>query len=112
MRRPQRMTRLQLMVDIAVRLRLSQERIAKGDSRIEFRAHVVDAPEVPASTKSCLAIAELLGQEICALVRRLSFGGPRAMRIDERNAEASEQLELEALSVGRGRHPSEQTDGP
>ena len=34
------------------------------------------------------------------------------MRIDERNAEAAEQLELEALLIGRGRPASEQADGP
>jgi hypothetical protein len=53
-----------------------------------------------------------LGQLIRALVRRLSFGRGRAQRIGESDAEGAEQLELEALSIGRGRYSSEQADRP
>ena len=81
-------------------------------AEIVFSAHVVHAPEVPASAKPALAVAEFLGQLIRALVRRLSFSRGRAERIGESGTKAAKQLELEALSIGRGRHSPQQSDRP
>src|ERR1700722_3269707 len=89
-RRPQRMARLHLVIGVSVRLSLRQECVAHRARRIEFGAHVVDAPKVPASAKPALAVAEFLGKLTRALVRSLSFGRRRAERIGESDAEAPE----------------------
>ena len=66
----------------------------------------------PASAKAALPVTEFLGQLRRALVRRLSFERGGAERIGESDAEAAQQLELEALPIGRGRQSPEQSDGP
>ena len=74
---------------------------------------VIDAPEIPASAETGPCDRPVPGT-----------AGPRARappeaseeaeaeRIDESDAEDAEQLRLEALSIGRGRHSPEQSDGP
>ena len=106
------MARLHLVIGVSVRLGLRQERIAHSDGGIKLRAHVIDAPKVPASAKPALAVAKFLGQVSHALVRHLSFRRGRAECIGERDAESAEQLELEARSIGRGRHSPQQSDRP